>query len=74
MNAKITPNAIPLKTLSREFMFSYIQNKVGVHKLTKMMKIAIQKGIVKNPKQFRYWLNDEVCKTVDIIDRWLDSK
>jgi len=69
----ITPGSTPVKTLVREMMFSYIQNKVGVAKLTKMMKLAKEKGFIKTPKQFRYWLNDEVCKTVDVVDRWLSS-
>lgn len=74
MAKRITPNATPIRTLAKEMMFSYVRNKVGVKKLTKLMVLAKDKGIIKNAREFRYWLNDELCKTVDIIEKWLEQK
>lgn len=68
-----TPGSTPYKTLIKEMMFSYIQGKVGMHKLARMMKMAKEKGIIKTPRQYRLWLLDEVCKSVDIIEQWLQS-
>lgn len=68
-----SPSATPIKTLAKEMMFSYIQSKVGCRKLAKIMVLANKKGLIKNQRDFRAWMVDEVCKTVDIIERWLDA-
>lgn len=68
-----SPGSTPYRTLAKEMMFSYIQTKVGMHRLARMMKSAKQQAIIKTPRQFRLWLVDEVCKSVDIIEQWLQS-
>jgi hypothetical protein len=69
-----TPGSTPYRTLAKEMMFSYIQTKAGMHKLARMMKMAKDQGIIKTPRQFRLWVVDEVCKSVDVIEQWMQSK
>lgn len=69
-----TPGSTPHKTLIKEMLFTYIQGKVGMHKLARLMKTAKEKDLIKTPRQFRFWLVDEMCKSVDVIEEWLANK
>jgi len=69
-----TASKTPLLTLAREMVFTYYTTKI--HSSAKMARIfenARRKGLCSSPKQFRRWLVDEIGKSVDTIDVWLQK-
>lgn len=69
----VSPNALPITTVVREMVFSYYQSEHGMPKMARIMRNAKNKGFIKNPKEFRKWMINEIGKTVDTIDIWLQK-
>ncbi len=67
-----TARGTPYASLIKEFAFSYLQKEhSSAEQLARIMYYAKRKGLIKTPKDFRKWILNEVCKSINAIDKWI---
>ena len=67
-----TARGTPYASLIKEFAFSYLQKEhSSAEQLARIMYHAKRKGLIKTPKDFRKWILNEVCKSINAIDKWI---
>jgi hypothetical protein len=67
-----TACATPYPSLIRELVFTYLQREYSsTAQMARIMHHAKKKGLIKNPKEFRKWMLEEMCKSINAIDKWI---